>query len=555
MSSMAISPNRRYVALAEKTDDGPCIVIYDLASLKRKKFLRGTGLLAEEFVSISFSPDSLYLVAQSGGPDWILTYWQWEKAKRLATVRTSQGNPIHQVSISLHDSTQLCVIGKDTFRTYKYNEEVIKPIGHCKVDPHNFLCHAWINDERIAVGTEKGTWILINNGELLEEHNINQYLPKDTEQTDDKESSLSSEVPGLTLEGATAIATTSNFVYVACGPGLVHCYKCNRNADNNEEYKSGRRGKSNSENANDGAFYYFRVKEIRIPTDPNMSTDTGLSSNQLITQLCINPSEETLIASTASHQLYTYALFTSDLGADVGVSRWEDTGNNKPRSTNQSTKRRQLSVDAVVAEEEENGVAVSYFHPMTQSFHEGKIVGLDICSRKPLISTCSTDHTVRIWNFETNEHFTITAINTVLVVCSKLELYKEFAEEAYSIALHPLGHFILVGFSDKLRLMNLLIDDIRTFKEFPIRGCKECAFSNGGHLFAAVQGNNIQLYSSTSFALINSLKAHNGKIRCLLWSADDNKLISCGMDGAVYEWDPYAGKSFTFYFHSFVRRY
>lgn len=99
MTSMATSPNRRYVALAEKTDEGPCIVIYDLASLKRKKLLRGTGLITEEFVSISFSPDSLYLVAQGGGPDWILLYWQWEKTKRLATVRTSQGNPIHQVSV------------------------------------------------------------------------------------------------------------------------------------------------------------------------------------------------------------------------------------------------------------------------------------------------------------------------------------------------------------------------------------------------------------------------------------------------------------------------
>lgn len=58
-------------------------------------------------------------------------------------------------------------------------------------------------------------------------------------------------------------------------------------------------------------------------------------------------------------------------------------------------------------------------------------------------------------------------------VFSNLELYKEFAEEAFSIALHPSGLYICVGFSDKLRLMNLLIDDIRTFKEFPIRGCKE----------------------------------------------------------------------------------
>lgn len=57
-----------------------------------------------------------------------------------------------------------------------------------------------------------------------------------------------------------------------------------------------------------------------------------------------------------------------------------------------------------------------------------------------------------------------------------LELSKEFPEEAYSVALHPTGLFILVGFSDKLRLMNLLIDDIRTFKEFTVRGCREVGY-------------------------------------------------------------------------------
>lgn len=56
---------------------------------------------------------------------------------------------------------------------------------------------------------------------------------------------------------------------------------------------------------------------------------------------------------------------------------------------------------------------------------------------------------------------------------SSLDLYKEFHEEAYSIALHPSGLFVLVGFSEKLRLLNLLIDDIRPFKEFMIRGCRE----------------------------------------------------------------------------------
>uniref|UniRef100_A0A5K3FEL7 WD_REPEATS_REGION domain-containing protein n=1 Tax=Mesocestoides corti TaxID=53468 RepID=A0A5K3FEL7_MESCO len=101
MTAMAISPNRRYIALAEKTDDGPCIVIYDLASLRRKKVLRGTGINSDEFKSVSFSPDSHYLVAQGGEPDWALIYWNWEKPKRLSTVRTSQGNPIYQVGTKI----------------------------------------------------------------------------------------------------------------------------------------------------------------------------------------------------------------------------------------------------------------------------------------------------------------------------------------------------------------------------------------------------------------------------------------------------------------------
>lgn len=70
-------------------------------------------------------------------------------------------------------------------------------------------------------------------------------------------------------------------------------------------------------------------------------------------------------------------------------------------------------------------------------------------------------------------HFIDCVSSLVFTVNRALELYKEFQEEAYSVALHPTGLFILVGFSDKLRLMNLVIDDIRSFKEFTVRGCKD----------------------------------------------------------------------------------
>lgn len=67
----------------------------------------------------------------------------------------------------------------------------------------------------------------------------------------------------------------------------------------------------------------------------------------------------------------------------------------------------------------------------------------------------------------------MSAVNNNYLLTSSLDLVKEFQEEAYSIAVHPSGLFLIVGFSEKLRLMNILIDDIRTFKEIMIRGCRE----------------------------------------------------------------------------------
>lgn len=43
--------------------------------------------------------------------------------------------------------------------------------------------------------------------------------------------------------------------------------------------------------------------------------------------------------------------------------------------------------------------------------------------------------------------------------------------------------------------------------------CFQCAFSHGGHLFAAVNGNVIHIYSSTTFDNLLNFKGHNGKVR------------------------------------------
>jgi WD40 repeat protein len=65
---------------------------------------------------------------------------------------------------------------------------------------------------------------------------------------------------------------------------------------------------------------------------------------------------------------------------------------------------------------------------------------------------------------------------------------------------------------------------------------RQCRFSNGGQMFAAVYSNTIQVFNTWTFENTANLKGHNGKVRSLSWSNDDSHLISCGSDGAVYCW-------------------
>lgn len=463
-SATCVSPNRRYIAVAERGSDKALITIYDLHSLRKRKALSSTDIQSNEVVSMAFSPDSKYLIAQGGRPEWTLVYWTWEKSKVMAVTKTTNpaNNDIYQVSFNPQDNTQICVVGNGIFKLYRYSEGNLKQFAFQKLEPQNYLSQAWVSDERVIVGTDMGKLLLFEAGELRNEMTVQVSSKQDA---DKSAMGTITENEGTGATGTpriTAIVSSSKGFACSAGHGVVVVYEKTEDKDS-----------------------YKKSREIRIVNNALGADDSRAESHEIRT-LTISPSEETLIASTLTNQLYAITLSSAEIGKG-----------------DQAT-----------------------FEVLSQPFHFDIITGLDVCIRKPLVATCSTDRSVRVWNYET---------------CS-LELYKEFQEEAYSIALHPSGLYILVGFSDKLRLMNLLIDDIKKFKEFPIRGCRECSFSNGGHLFAAVHGNVIQIYSSTTFENVSNLKGHNGKVRSVIWSSDDSKIISCGMDGAVYEWNAFSGK-------------
>ncbi|XP_075952842.1 cilia- and flagella-associated protein 57 [Anarhichas minor] len=457
MRALAISANRRYLAVAE-CGGNATVTVFDLQHEqgRKRKVLTAGDVLVQEFVCVAFSPDSKYLIGQTGGPDGTLVFWLWEKQKVLATVKTGNSiNSVTQVSFSPHDNTRLCVSGSGVFKLLRYSEGALKQSRTAKVEAVNFLCHAWVTEERVIAGTDAGRLLVFESGNLRREI----YVATEAAQEQPVEMKKITDADVGEGPRITAILSYSKGFACSLGPGTVCLF------EKSEE---------------DG---YRRSREIRMPADPCSNELTSAECQEIHT-MCISPAEETLAVSTDRGQLYSFSL------------------------------------SSVVLNKEE------HFEFLSQSFHSQSITGLSVCIRKPLVATSSLDHSVRIWNYETK----------------LLELYKEFQEEAHSVALHPTGLFILVGFSDKLRLMNLLIDDIRTIKEFTVRCCRECAFSHGGHMFAADNGNVIHLYSVTSFENILNLKGHNGKVRGIEWSLDDTRLVSCGMDGAVYEWNTQTGK-------------
>ncbi len=94
------------------------------------------------------------------------------------------------------------------------------------------------------------------------------------------------------------------------------------------------------------------------------------------------------------------------------------------------------------------------------SYHQSGIRGLDIAIQKPLFVSSGDDHTIRLWNYETNT----------------IEQMKYYNEPVYAISMHPSGHQIVVAFASKVSLMNVLIDGFSTVKEYPIHAAHEIKF-------------------------------------------------------------------------------
>jgi len=79
---------------------------------------------------------------------------------------------ITQISFNPQDNTQICVVGDGIFKLLRYNEGSLKQFAFQKNEPLNYLCHAWVSEDRLLLGAESGKVQLYEVGDLKHEYEV-----------------------------------------------------------------------------------------------------------------------------------------------------------------------------------------------------------------------------------------------------------------------------------------------------------------------------------------------------------------------------------------------
>ncbi|KAK1930342.1 Cilia- and flagella-associated protein 57 [Phytophthora citrophthora] len=566
VTATALAPSRRFLAVAERSERA-LVSIFDLKTLKKRKVLSSADAQARSYVSMAFSADNQLLLTQGGAPDWMLTCWNWSKGKPVASVKaplhvmaphaspssamlvlagqstlhtiggsmahlsssTSDANliasstansgvavsatappQVSACSFSDVDAGLVCVTGAGLVRFFRVLETAFRPLPSPRMESHVFLAHAWLKqrDDYLVAGSAAGDLMLFHGGEFVTRLSASPGPGK--------------AVHSLTATSKGLLCGLSDNTIVMFGVILSdngdHADVAEYTTTSADVEDSSVPGSQEDQFLEDAVDILTLQRSVRVDSGPGY-----------IATIAVSPNEDVIVVTTSNAQLLTfpYQIHTSGVhsGAPATVlvvdeSAIAGTGGGAAGTV----------AETAIAQSEDVEYVVTSFHqpsdPNTTNNGPGSggllhVTGMDVCVRKPLLVTCGLDRTVRVWNY----------------IDRTCEVAKRFNEEAFSVACHPSGLHLLVGFADKLRLLNILMDDIRSFKELPVKACRECQFSTGGHLFAAVNGNTIQVFSLFTGELVATLRGHNGKVRSLYWNADDSSIVSAGLDGAVYYWD------------------
>ncbi|RZC27649.1 WD repeat-containing protein 65 [Asbolus verrucosus] len=474
VTAVVVSPNKKLVAVVE-SGEKPFVTLWCPSTYKKKRQINlptEKEIYATKFTAVAFTFDSKCLVCVTGEPDWTMYVFKCDKGKLESTARANNSNNTGYVR-------HVCCNPNDANLLALAGDGVIKILACTE-----FAWRQFGYGKGDQYNFTSATWL--SQDRLLLGNVDGKILV--IENGELKSIFFAGDLPTIDLKIKEELQQTSQTSLKVMSDTTL---------DAEEDHsiralKAFPRGFAFGYLTGTVHLYemetphkYIKRNILKIP-DHTIQREYEESSEEIklttVNCISINPSQARLIVTCNESQIYTATLWVQD-SSNPGIE--------------------------------------SNFSEYGPALHNGPIGSMAICCWKPILLTAGKrDRTLKIWNYETEE----------------LDLMQKFQDDLFGVALHPTGLYAIVGFSDKLRFLTVMIDEFEITREFPVRNCKQCTFSKMGYMFAAVNGNVIQVYSSISFEMMYTLKGHNGKICGMSWTNDDRKMASCGNEGAVYEW-------------------
>lgn len=561
ITALALSPSRTLLAVAELSSgvgQSARAVVWDLPAGRRRKLLICSDAGVRSFASLSFSPDERWLLAQADGAPRRAVLFQWEKGRVAGTLRVPAPNDGGVTDVSF--APRIASTEPGAFSVIP-TASAVGPA--CRAD-------LAVRDGALTTGTWDGSPDDdATNGTAefprgsIESLGVVGALSGQTWVPDSPPEALGALPMPAPAEGEAGPAPllvigTDRGELAVLRDGVVVQRLAIDGGDGGGAAASGAPGDAGAElpvvglaatasggfvaaGARGQVLVAKRLPQVvlslaggrRVP-DPDaplfavvaLERCPYLSDSARLTGLSVSPDDAAVAMCSDDLRIYEMRLPRA-----LAATAMADS----PEGKGVAAADAASAVDSEAAGpsshgEDDAGVddgltsPVSLWMELSPPLHCGPVVGLGTCVRRPLVAACSSPPgggcEVRLWNWESG-------------LC---ELARDFPEEASSVALHPSGYMLLVGFADKLRLMTVAMDGLRPVADFTIKGCRDCRFSHGGHLIAAANGTTIQIIETYTGASVATLRGHHGKITSLLWSTHDNRLVSAGADGAVYAW-------------------
>lgn len=517
--AIEVSVDKKYLAACLKRGNHAkaTIAVYDIESLRSYPklprlllFEEGSSLVSEFYFSycrFSSDPESRYLAAFGSRTAVGIVIYDWRLERIVQTIHTK--SVVSEISFNPTNPTRICATGVcGLFQFWHFTPKSIynAPISGFTRPDISYTCHAWIGNDCILAGTDRGSVTVVVGCEVKDSMHILGAAKEHT--------MVQSSIAKLIVHQKMFIGYTID--------GFVSIGEIER-----KEVAAGR-----SENISITILTYFLPKDCGkihgidwYRRGPALPLQVVIVSTKMIATYDVDCKEKLIFSQP-----------------DV-ARKSSNTSDHHIHKMHEQTAIQKLAALWPVLPP----------HRILSKFHSAGIHSLALSGRGSFFVTASAkDESFRVWDFN-------KVSDTEIFVD---DLSQRRSELPSSIDFHPSGLFVVFGCDEDIKEYAIADSRIELLRRIPARVAINgpngepvmntapvsiVKYSHGGHLLAVVTGRFCQIYQLYNLNFDTEkaglpertmiMTDHVAYITDIAFSRDDDKIYTCAADGAAYEWN------------------